>query len=609
MTRCVLVLLVFLASISFADRPNIVWIVSEDNSAEWLRLYDPHGAEMPNIEKLAKDGLVFNHAYSCGVVCSVARSTIISGCYAPRLGVQYHRKQRTVPMPEGLHMFPWYLRKAGYYTTNCAKEDYNFDASEKAGVWDESSKKASYRNRKSGQPFFHVQNFETTHESRLHPPLWKDPKMDSAGIEVMPYHPDTQTFRETYARYLELHAQVDQEMGKLIAQLEEDGLLDDTFIFYYGDHGGVLPRGKGYAYENGLHVPMVVYVPKNFQSLAPAPRGSRVDGFVQFIDLSATVLNLAGVEMPEGIDGQPFLGKGVSLDELNARDFAFGYADRFDEKYDLVRTIRKGRFEYMRSYQPFNFDGLYNEYRYKMLAYQEWRKMYNEGKLSEAQRLFFEPRPPESLYDMETDPYQIKNLAGDPAYASVLVEMRALMQKQVKSMPDLSFIPEPVFLAEGSNDPVGYGQQNRQEIERLVEIADLSLKPFPEAREQISRALSSGKPWERYWGLIACSSFGRQASPFFEKADALAKSDPEPLVRVRAAEFLGLSDARDPRPVIEDVLCNTDDPAMANLVLNTVVVLKDSEPGYAFDMEAFSHAAWAHDLSERRLDYLDKVAE
>ena len=149
--------------------------------------------------------------------------------------------------------------------------------------------------------------------------------------------------RQKYAQYLTMNNGIDKQMGRFIKQLEDDGLMDDTFIFHYGDHGGVLPGGKGYAHNDGLQVAMVVYVPKNWQHLAPAKSGSRIDGFVEFVDLSATVLNLAGIDIPKQIDGKPFLGKGVKLDELNKRDTTFGYADRFDEKYDHVRFLRKGK--------------------------------------------------------------------------------------------------------------------------------------------------------------------------------------------------------------------------------------------------------------------------
>ncbi|VGO11705.1 Arylsulfatase [Pontiella desulfatans] len=606
----VLLLWSAVACVAKPEKPNVVWLVSEDNSASWLKLYNANGASMPNIEKLAANGLVFNHAFSCGVVCSVARSTIISGCYAPRTGAEYHRREKTVPMPEGIRMFPYYLRQAGYHTTNCSKEDYNFNPEEKEGVWDASSKKASYRNRQPGQPFFHVQNYGTTHESSLH---FKDMQQanttDAAAVRLFAYHPDTETFRYTYARYLDNHAKVDAEMGRFIQRLEADGLMDDTFIFYYGDHGGVLPRGKGYAYNNGQQVPMVVHVPKNWRHLVPAKPGSRIDGFVEFVDLSATVLNLAGVDIPAGIDGEPFLGKGVDLDELNARDTAFGYADRFDEKYDLVRTLRKGDFVYMRSYQPFNFDGLHNDYRYKMLAYQEWREMHQAGELNATQARFFEKRPPEILYNVKADPDEVDNLAGNPAYAAKLAEMRGLMQERVKSMPDLSFIPEPVFLREGRGNPTGFGQQNKARIGKLVELADLSLRQFPEVKQGIARALASADPLERYWGLIVCSSFGGQAAPFHDKAKELAASDADPLVRVRAAEFLGLNGEADPRPVIMAALGQAADAVEANLILNSAALLEDSEPGYNFDLSAFGDAPWAKgkkSLAKQRLDYLAK---
>jgi len=602
-----LVLACLLTGYAKQERPNIVWIVSEDNSSDWLRLYNKQGAPMPNVERLAAQGLVFNHAFSCAPVCSVARSTIISGCYAPRLGAQYHRKQQTVPMPDGLKMFPYYLRQAGYHTTNRAKKDYNFNPEDEAGVWDESGRKASWKDRKPGQPFFHVRNFATTHESRLHFKNLNDPtETDPASVVLYPYHPETDTFRYTYARYLDCHRKLDQEIGSVLADLEKEGLMDDTFIFYYGDHGGVLPRGKGYIYDHGLQVPMVVYIPDSFKHLAPASAGTRIDGFVEFVDLSATVLNLANAEIPDSIDGSPFLGKDISLNELNARDTAFGYADRFDEKYDLVRTLRKGRFKYMRSYQPFNFDGLYNGYRYKMLAYREWRELFDEGQLNDKQSRFFQPRPPEALFDLKKDPNELHDLSEDPAYADQLAELRGLLRQQIKSMPDLSFYPEPVFLAEGGDNPTAFGNKKKTEIARLVDIADLSLKPFPEIKPQLERALNAANPWERYWGLITCSAFGEQAAPFYEKAETIAAQDEVSYVRIRAAEFLGLTGAADPRPIMNDVLAKVSDPMEANLILNSVVLLKDAG-AIEFDAESFSSAPWAKEKkgpARFRLQYL-----
>lgn len=601
-----LVVLLSVASIiEAADKPNFVWLISEDNSKHFLKLFDEHGAETPEIAKLASHGLIFEHAFSNSPVCSVARSTLITSCYGPRIGTQYHRRSAMVPMPDGVRMFPAYLRDAGYYTTNNSKKDYN--AKEGKGVWDESSGRANWRKRKDGQPFFHKQSFSTSHEGSLHFPasaMKTKTTTDASKVFIAPYHPDTPTFRYTYARYHDRILAIDSQIGKVVADLEKDGLLDDTFIFYFGDHGGVLPRGKGYAYESGLHVPLVVRVPKNFKHLAPFKTGSRVKGFVSFIDFGPTLLKLAGLEPPKGVDGRPFLGKDVAADEVNSRDEAFGYADRFDEKYDLVRTLRKGRYEYMRNYQPFNFDGLQNNYRYRMLAFTEWRNLYKEGKLNDVQSQFFETRPAEALYDIEADPHETKNLANDPKYADVVADMRKRLSHRVRNMPDLSMLPESELHKEAFANPVAFGQKNREAIGRLVDIADLSLVSFDKAKNGIASALQSDNPWERYWALIACSSHGKAASSQIDHAKKLAANDPEILVRTRAAEFLGLIGAADPRPVLMDVLKKTKHNVEANLILNTVVLLRDGKPGYEFKITKNDIGATGGDVG-RRLQYLD----
>jgi arylsulfatase A-like enzyme len=596
-----------------ADRPNFVWLISEDNSKHYLKLFDRHGAETPHIEQLAHHGLIFDHAFSNGPVCSVARTTLITGCYAPRIGAQYHRRSVMVPMPEDLRMFPAYLRQAGYYTTNNAKKDYN--AIEGDGVWDESSRKATWRRRKDGQPFFHKQSFGTTHESSLH---FDEAAMqteatttDPDSVFLAPYHPDTPTFRYTYARYHDQMGKLDGQIGGVVAQLKDDGLLEDTFVFYFGDHGGVLPRGKGYAYDSGLHVPLVVRVPENWKHLVAWEVGSRVPGFVSFVDFGPTLLHLAGLEVPPAVDGQPFLGEGISASEVNGRDEAFGYADRFDEKYDLVRTLRKGRYEYVRSYQPFNFDGLQNNYRYQMLAYRQWRDLYHAGKLNAVQSQFFQRREPEALYDIQSDPYETKNLAHDPQWADVLTDLRGRLADRVKGMPDLSFYPESYLVDVALQNPTQFGQAHIEQIGTLVDIANLSLQPWSEAQPAVAEALQSTDPWQRYWGLIVGSSFGPQAESMVPQAEALARSDTNLLVRTRAAEFLGLIGAADPRPTLIDVLAKSRSPVEANLILNTLVLLRDGKLGYEFTITRnhFRPSVRDGDNVQRRMEYLDPEAD
>ena len=572
-----------------AQQPNFVWIISEDNSIHYLDHFFPGGADTPNVKKMAKHGITYDNAFSNAPVCSVARSTLISGCYAPRIGTQYHRKTSMAPMPEGVRMFPSYLRDKGYYTTNRSKTDYN--AVPGKGVWHESSGKAHWRKRNAGQPFFHKASYATSHESSLHftdRAMKSQPtKHDPDSVRLAPYHPDTPTFRYTHARYLDNLVKIDDIVGKVIDELEKDNLLEDTFVFYFGDHGGVLPRSKGYAYESGLHVPLVVRVPKNFSHLVKSESGHREKGFVEFVDFGPTILNLAGAEIPDGIDGRPFLGQGA-----RTRNYTFNYADRFDEKYDFVRWMRKGKYSYQRNFQPFNFDALQNDYRYRQLAFEEWRQLYQKGKLNAVQRQFFETRPAEALYDVEVDPHETRNLASDPSYTKVLDEMRELMSSELREINDLSFFPEPIMLKEAMKNPVKYGKGKSDHINKLVGIADLQLRPYKEVQDQIKEALISDDSWSRYWGCIVASSHREITSEQVRLIAKIADNDMEPLVRCRAAEFLGLTGEKDPRPAIKKALKMSTMAVETNLILNTAVLLHDGPSGFKFNelsMEDVNH--------------------
>ncbi|MDF1574894.1 MAG: sulfatase-like hydrolase/transferase [Bacteroidales bacterium] len=589
------------------EQPNFVWIISEDNSVHYMELFDPGGIATPHIARMAEEGIRFTRAFSNAPVCSVARSTLISSCYGPRTGAQYHRRSTLVPMPEGLEMFPAYLKRAGYYTTNNSKEDYNYIKNE--GVWDESSGTAHWSNREPGQPFFHKESHPVSHESRLH---FKAELMESYhplchpdSIQLFPNHPDTDLFRFTSAYYRDKILGVDNIVGGVIRKLEEEDLLESTFVFYFGDHGGVLPGSKGYLYETGLHVPLVVRIPKKFRHLTDLKRGEASDGFVSFIDLGPTLLKLAGIEIPGAMDGVPFLGEGVSAEESGSREITYGYADRFDEKYDLVRTVRRGDLKYMRSYQPFNVDGLQNNYRYLCLAYEQWRDMYRAGELNPAQAAFFEPREPEALYDLAKDPFETRNLAGDPAFSDQLSEMRALLAGWEKGMPDLSFYPENYLRKHAFGNPVLFGEQHKADIGHLIDIANLELLPYEEARSGIIKALDSEDPFTKYWGLIVCSAFGSEAGEFRDRAGILCK-DADLLVRTRAAEFLGLTGLGDPVPVILDALYGCCDGVEALLILNSLVLLRDGPYACHFELDEgkLSPLVLQDQQVQRRLGYI-----
>lgn len=588
--------------------PNIVWITSEDNSVHYMKMYNELGVETPNIEKLANQGLKFEHAFSNAPVCSAARSTIISGCYAPRIGAQFHRKIKTVPMPGGLEMFPAYLKKAGYYTTNNSKEDYNIIKGE--NVWDESSGDAHWKNRQEGQPFFHVFNIGTTHESRLH---FTDEEMNTTPTQtplnpdhIFPVHPDTKLFEYTNSFYRDKVREMDRQVGEVVQEIADAGLLENTFIFYYGDHGGVLPGSKGYLYETGLHVPMVVRIPENYRHLVDFEPGSKVGGFVSFVDLAPTVLNLAGIEIPNEMDGNPFMGSSIENSELNSRNTSFGYADRFDEKYDMVRSLRVGDWKYIRNYQPFNFDGLWNNYRYKQLAYLEWLDLFRQNKLNDVQSRFFRKKPPEMLFNLSEDPYETTNLSDKPDYSNIMDQMRALLNDQLIEMPDLSFFPEHYLVENAFDNPVDFGKSNKDQILKYIEIANLQILRLGVVKPYLLEYLDAKDPWERYWALIDCSAFGENEPRLVEKAKELAISDPEPLVRMRAAEYLGIIGETDPSGVMTEALYASDQPAEGLLILNSIVLMQDGPWQYSFriDPEKMQDEVRNNSEVKRRLEYL-----
>ena len=567
-------------------RPNFVFIVSEDNSIHYLRLYGNKLGITPNIERLADNGLTFNHAFSGAPVCSVARSTLATAMHAPRVGFQYHRKSALASLPPGVKPWSQVLRENGYYTTNNAKTDYNFNVNRKE-VWDMSSNKATWRNRPNkAMPFFHMQSFADSHESRLHFPLKQmetPTKTSPDDVMLQPYFPDTPIMRYTKARYYDRIRVIDSQVGKIVNQLKEDGILEDTFVFYFGDHGGVMPRSKGYAYESGLHVPLVVRIPENFKKLIDHKRGTRTNGFVSFIDFGPTLLNLASISVHKELDGQAFFGKGVSAADLANRDEVFGHADRFDEKFDMVRTYRKGKWKYIRNYQSYYADGLQNNYRYRQLAYDNWRNLYRAERLNPVQRQFFERRSVEQLFNLEKDPHEVTNLAADPAQSKRLAEMRGLLKNKMKSINDLSFYPENRMVTTALNDGVAFGREHSKQISRLSDLADTALRPFSEVKQALASSLQSKGALRRYWALKVCSNFGEKAKSLAIAAMPLL-NDKNLMVRIRAAEFLGSIKAVDPMPTLYGVVNNAETEQALMIAFNTIVYLRD-QVGHKYDPE------------------------
>lgn len=571
----------FTTNITAQEKPNFVWFMAEDVTSYYLKLYNNNekGVATPHLEELAKEGIVFNNAYSNAPVSSAARSTLITGCYAPRLGVSFHRKLEQVPMPEGLRMFPSYLREAGYHTSNAVKTDYNCFMDSTA--WDVvRGGIGEWRNRPNKEmPFFHVYTSMTTHESKLQ---FKENKLNNVktknnpdDVFIHPNHPDTKLFRYTYATFYDRIQDSDNELGELMEMLKADGELDNTFVFYFGDNGGSLPFSKGYTTETGLHVPMIVYVPKKWRNRLDIKGGERIDGFVSFMDLGPTLLHLAGIDVPDKMDGTPFLGEDISKEQINARNEVYGYGERFDELYAFNRTLRKDNFKYSRNFQPYHPKSLYSFYRYKQAAFREWKNMYNEGKLNKTQSYFFEPQGAEELYDLSVDPYETKNLVGDPVYQDKLKELRALLKKQMIEKHDLGLFPECVWLEQGKQNPTSFGISNKNNIKRYSDIADLEMETFSKAESTIKKALCSADPVERYWGATVCASFGEEAMTLQKDLERIA-NDPKAYVRSRAIVALSIAKKMRPETAMRKTLKQAKSKAESLLILNDMAFLKEA---------------------------------
>lgn len=438
-----------------AKQPNILWISAEDLSPD-LGCYGDSYARTPALDRLASQGARYTHAFATTPVCAPSRSSIITAMYPPSIG-SHHMRSKAVP-PAGVKAFTETLRAAGYYCTNNSKTDYNFEAPPAnrppPSVWDESSPRAHWRNRPDkSQPFFAVFNLTITHESQIRTDdetfarntarLTAADRHDPARAPIPSYYPDTPAVRRDYARYYDLITAADYQVADLLAQLEEDGLADETIVFFWGDHGRGLPRAKRWPYDSGLRAPLIVRHPG---VIAP---GTVSDELVSLHDLGPTVLSLAGLEIPAHMQGQPFLG----ARRRAPRSYVFGHRDRMDEAYDMVRTARDKRFRYIRNFQPGKPYAQYIDYLELMPTMKELRRLYKDHMnalspqyrraLTREQLLFMAPeKPEEELYDLTTDKDEVRNLARDPKYRSVLVRMRAEVERWMKQIGDLGSVPE-----------------------------------------------------------------------------------------------------------------------------------------------------------------------
>ncbi len=429
------------------SRPNILWISCEDISPH-VGSYGDKFATTPNLDQFASEGIRYTRFFGHAGVCAVNRSGIITAMYPTSIGTQ-HMRCAGIP-PHYVKCFTEYLRAAGYFCTNRSKTDYNFTPPFTA--WDrQGNRHGDWAGRATGQPFFSVINLTTTHESQIRLPdkaffrrtnrVTAAQRHDPAKAPLPPHYPDTPASRRDYARLHDLITQLDYQVADILKKLKDDGLAENTIVFFWSDHGDGLPRSKRWIYDSGLHTPLIIRFPKKLAHLAPNGKipGSTVDDLTAFIDLGPTVMSLANVPAPKYMQGRAFLGP----HRKPARSYIYAARDRMDETYDLIRAVRDKRYKYIRNLKPWLPYAQSIEYMDRMPTLRDWRKLNQQDKLSAKQKLFMrKTKSLEELYDTRNDPWELNNLAASPDHQQILARLRTELEDWQNRTGDHGLIPE-----------------------------------------------------------------------------------------------------------------------------------------------------------------------
>lgn len=545
-------------------KPNIVWIVVEDMSEHWS-CYGETTIQTPNIDKLAKEGELFGNAFVTSPVCSPARSAMLTGMYQTTSGAHNHRSQRergkgggnqayyeSYRLPAEVPYLPKLFKEAGYYTVlgshqsvlsshdkndRLGKTDYNF-------IWDPSWYDSNdWKERKPGQPFFaQIQlNGGKFRNAPVENPVNPD------DVDIPPYYPDDEVIRTDWAQYLNSVLYLDMEVKQICDRLEEEGIADSTVVFLFTDHGISHLRGKQYLYEDGIKIPMIVRWPEITRA------GSRRNDMVTQIDISATSLYLAGIPIPEEMQGQPFYGK-----NYQPAEYVFAARDRCDETVDLIRAVRNHRFKYIRNFFPHKPHAQPNTYKDGKEIMQHMRQLFADGQLKEETVRYFEPtRPSEELYDLKNDPWEMSNLAGDPAYQDTLQKMQDMLLATIFETNDLGFIPEPILedlgKQHGNKFYILQQVENRSLIRECIETMELF------TRNDVSgllKALKHERASVRFWAAYGLGNISEPSGDAIPSV-RVALEDETDAVKIAAARALcRLCQDESALKVLEDNLGN-----------------------------------------------------
>lgn len=505
-----------------ADRPNILWLSAEDIGPH-LGCYG-FPIETPEIDAFADQSLRFQNAWSNYPVCAPARTTIITGIYATSLGAGNMRCAAT--KSDSLKLLPELLRDSGYYCTNNSKTDYNLR--DVADVWDQSSSKAHWKNCPQEKPFFAVFNHKGTHESKIRNRSHK-PQIDPRSVTLYPYWPDAPEVRKDWAQYLDNIQTLDRWFGQHLKALRAAGHADNTIVVFWGDHGSGMPRHKRFAGDSGLRVPLVVHVPEKWKALwgDQYMPGGVSDRLVSFVDLAPTTLTAGAVTPPETMQGKSFLGA-----ETTPAKYNYGIRSRMDERNDASRSITDGKFVYIRNYMPHLPHGQLVVYQQETPTTSLWLQQFKAGKLNRIQAAFWSPRAKEELYDLEADPCETVNLAGEAHYADRLDRFRNALRKKLLQIVDLDLVPESVlneFEQKTGKPRTHYALSEGFRMRDLLDAAD---------GKSLAENLASPRVELQYWAIVNLLSKQEPLSPEAHKTVfSLMNKSPSGAIRIKAAEF------------------------------------------------------------------------
>lgn len=586
-----------------ADKPNILWLTCEDISPH-LGCYGDAAATTPHIDRLAAEGIRYSRAFATSGVCAPARSCLITGVYPTSLGTQFMRC--TGQLPDFVKCFPEYLQSAGYYCTNNSKTDYQFEIPKSA--WNESSGRAHWRNRsRPDQPFFSVFNFTVCHESKvaargaayekLVEGLTPEQRRSPAEVTLPPIYPDTPQARRDWANLYEVITVMDSLVGDRLQELVDDGLADDTIVFFFSDHGDGLPRAKRWLYDTGLRVPLIIRCPERWRHLIPGHPGSTSDRLVSFVDFAPTILSLTDVEIPAHMQGIPFLGEAAGA----PRQYVYGVRDRMDERYDVIRSVRDARWKYLRNYMPHLPYDQYLNTPEQGPTLQSMRRLQQEGQLDAAtSRFFVDRKPAEELYDTQADPFELHNLVDSPDHQTELNRLREAHRDWVSQTIDVGLIPEadlrvreqetglPAYLLVRNAATASRG--DAYPSDRIAQAAS-NAQSGVSGRPAMIAALSDPDAAVRYWGATGLVILHGEAKPA-EAALLRALRDDGPNVRVAAAHALchiGRDDVA--IPALIDDLQNEQEWVRLAAAIALDEVDEQARPAIAVMMHARDHDA------------------